>query len=433
MINDVSPPMFECLLSVGGNRRDFPERNLGVLRTTGLATITSRHCSERVRRGSLLSFLFVAVLIYRSSQLRARRNMAPAVNIGTVHRHQSRRAATSPDSDTRSPTSMDTQVATEITCQPVRATKTVPSLTDDVLAGLFAAHKQLPAKYFYDDRGSALFDQICDEPEYYPTRTEDALLERSARDIITRVSPTQIIEFGSGMSRKIRHLFDACSVLECYPTYIPFDVCDDVMIKSGHQLAEQYRWLDVAPLSGDYTAGLGNVPLADGQNLLMFLGGTIGNFAPEQAVAFLREMRELMGARDQLLIGADRVKQPDVLHAAYNDVAGVTAEFNLNLLEVLNRELGADFQRPHFEHYACYDPDAAQIEMYLVCMRDQAVRFEKLNRTLELKEGDAIRTEISRKFTRETLETLLIEAGFGVKTHYEAAAHPFSLVLAAPA
>jgi len=191
---------------------------------------------------------------------------------------------------------MDTQVATEITCQPVRATKSVPSLTDDVLAGLFTAHKQLPAKYFYDDRGSALFDQICDEPEYYPTRTEDALLERCARDIIARVSPTQIVEFGSGMSRKIRHLFDACSALECYPTYIPFDVCDDVMIKSGHQLAQQYGWLDVAPLSGDYTAGLGNVPLADGQNLLMFLGGTIGNFAPEQAIAFLREMRELMGA-----------------------------------------------------------------------------------------------------------------------------------------
>lgn len=328
---------------------------------------------------------------------------------------------------------MDTQVATEITCQPVRATKSVPSLIDDVLAGLFTAHKQLPAKYFYDDRGSALFDQICDEPEYYPTRTEDALLERSARDIIARVSPTQIIEFGSGMSRKIRHLFDACSALECYPTYIPFDVCDDVMIKSGHQLAQQYDWLDVAPLSGDYTAGLGNVPLAEGQNLLMFLGGTIGNFAPEQAVAFLREMRELMGAHDHLLIGADRVKQPEVLHAAYNDVAGVTAEFNLNLLDVLNRELGADFQRPHFEHYACYNPDAAQIEMYLVCMRDQSVRFEKLERTLELKEGDAIRTEISRKFTRETLETLLVGAGFEVTTHYEAAAHPFSLVLAAPA
>lgn len=327
---------------------------------------------------------------------------------------------------------MDTRLANEITCQPVRPTRSVPTLTEDVLAGLFSAHKQLPAKYFYDDRGSALFDQICDEPEYYPTRTEDALLERSARDIIARVSPTQIIEFGSGMSRKIRHLFDACSELECYPTYIPFDVCDDVMIKSGEQLAGQYEWLDVAPLSGDYTAGLGNLPLAEGRNLLMFLGGTIGNFSPEHSIAFLHEMRQLMGPDDQLLLGADRVKNPDVLHAAYNDVAGVTAEFNLNLLDVLNRELGADFARPNYEHYACYNPDDAQIEMYLVCMRDQAVAFENLGRTLTLKEGDAIRTEISRKFTRATLESLLLDAGFRVNTHYEAAAHPFSLVLATP-
>jgi L-histidine N-alpha-methyltransferase len=327
---------------------------------------------------------------------------------------------------------MDTHVANEIVCRLVLPTKSVPTLPDDVRAGLFATHKQLPAKYFYDDRGSELFDRICDEPEYYPTRTEDALLERSAADIIARVEPSQIIEFGSGMSRKIRHLFDACTALQCYPTYIPFDVCDDVMIKSGEQLAEQYSWLEVAPLSGDYTAGLGNLPVADGNNLLMFLGGTIGNFSPDQGVAFLREIRELMGEGDQLLLGADRVKNPDVLHAAYNDVAGVTAEFNLNLLDVLNRELGADFVRPNFEHYACYNPDDSQIEMYLVCMQDQTVTFDSLRQTLDLKEGDAIRTEISRKFTRETLESLLGEAGFSVTSHYEAAAHPFSLVLASP-
>ena len=327
---------------------------------------------------------------------------------------------------------MDTHVANEIICRPVRPTKSIPSLTEDVANGLFAARKQLPAKYFYDDRGSALFDQICDEPEYYPTRTEDALLERSARDIIARVEPSQIIEFGSGMSRKIRHLFNACSILECYPTYVPFDVCDDVMIKSGEKLSESYAWLDVAPLSGDYTAGLGNLPISGGRNLLMFLGGTIGNFTEDQGISFLREMRNLMGDTDQLLLGADRVKDPEVLHAAYNDVAGVTAEFNLNLLDVLNRELGANFCRPNFEHYAFYNPDENQIEMYLVCMCDQEVWFAELERSLVFKEGDAIRTEISRKFTRETLETMLSRAGFEVQSHYEASSQPFSLVLARP-
>jgi L-histidine N-alpha-methyltransferase len=325
---------------------------------------------------------------------------------------------------------MDTHVENEIVCRVVRPTKSVPSLTDDVTAGLFSAHKQLPAKYFYDDRGSELFDRICDEPEYYPTRTEDALLEQSADDIIATVAPSRIIEFGSGMSRKIRHLFNACSRYECYPTYVPFDVCDDVMIKSGEELSEKYSWLDVAPLSGDYTAGLGNIPVDGGKNLLMFLGGTIGNFTEEQGIAFLREVRELMSSSDQLLLGADRVKQPEILHAAYNDVAGITAEFNLNLLDVLNRELGANFDRSKFEHYAFYNPEQNQIEMHLVCMDDQDVWFAELERSLEFKEGDAIRTEISRKFTRETLEKLLISAGFQIESHYEASSHPFSLVLA---
>ena len=186
---------------------------------------------------------------------------------------------------------MDTRLAPDIVCVPVRPTKTIPSLQDDVLTGLFTDDKQLPAKYFYDDKGSALFDQICDEPEYYPTRTEDALLARSAVDIISRAQPTQIIEFGSGMSRKTRHLLDACSSLECYPTYLPFDVCDEVMVKSGTALNRTYEWLDIEPLSGDYTAGLGNLPLSGSNRLLMFLGGTIGNFSAEQAIAFLEELR----------------------------------------------------------------------------------------------------------------------------------------------
>ncbi len=327
---------------------------------------------------------------------------------------------------------MDTPLSDEIICRPVRPTKLAPSLLEEVAAGLFAARKQLPPKYFYDDRGSELFDRICDEPEYYPTRTEDALLKQSAKDIVGRVEPSQIIEFGSGMSRKICHLFDACSELECYPTYVPFDVCDDVLIKSGYELTRKYEWLEVAPLSGDYTAGLGNLPIGSGQNLLMFLGGTIGNFTEEQGIAFLTEIRTLMSSSDWLLLGADRVKDPDVLHAAYNDVAGVTAEFNLNLLDVLNRELGANFDRGNFEHYAFYNPDGNQIEMHLVCVDDQEVWFELLERSLIVKEGEGIRTEISRKFTRGSLEHLLGSAGFEVQSHYEASSHLYSVVLARP-
>ena len=327
---------------------------------------------------------------------------------------------------------MDTTTTSEIICRPVQPTRSIPTLHEDVSSGLFSENKELPAKYFYDDRGSALFDRICDEPEYYPTRTEDALLARSAHDIIEHAGPAKIVEFGSGMSRKIRRLFDACSDLECYPVYIPFDVCDDVMIKSGEELSRDYQWLNVAPLSGDYTAGLGNLPLENGHNLLMFLGGTIGNFTEQQGIAFLAEVRELMVASDRLLIGADRVKDPALLHAAYNDLAGVTAEFNLNVLEVLNRELGADFDRNNFEHYAFYNPEENQIEMHLVCLRDQEVYFADLERGLKFKEGDAIRTEISRKFTRDTLEGMLHQAGFDILSHYEASRHAFSLVLAKP-
>tara|TARA_Y100000588_G_scaffold222454_1_gene236357 strand:- start:3003 stop:3923 length:921 start_codon:yes stop_codon:yes gene_type:complete len=305
-------------------------------------------------------------------------------------------------------------------------------LTEDVVAGLFASNKRLPPKYFYDDHGSELFDQICDEPEYYPTRTEDALLESSARDIVGRVKPDRIIEFGSGMSRKIRHLLSACSELEYYPTYVPFDVCDEVMIKSGRELVEKFAWLNVAPLSGDYTAGLGNLPIKGECNLVIFLGGTIGNFSEEQGVMFLSEILEVMGPTDRLLLGADRVKDPNVLHAAYNDVAGVTAAFNLNLLEVLNRDLGANFDRENFEHYAFYNPTKNQIEMYIMCLHEQEVRFDKLRRSLRFREGNVICTEISRKFTREQLEDMLRQAGFKICAHYESHLPSFSLVLAAP-
>ena len=325
---------------------------------------------------------------------------------------------------------MDVDEALE--CAVIKPTREVPTLIDDVLNGLFSDNKHLPPKYFYDDRGSELFDQICDEPEYYPTRTENALLRDSAPRIIAQTSPQHILEFGSGTSRKTVHLLQACEELDCSSVYLPFDVCDDVIIKSAAGLQRRFPWLQVEPISGDYTAGLGNLPVGEGPNLFLFLGGTIGNFPASDARRFLREVKSIMQPNDYLLIGADRVKEPARLHAAYNDAAGVTAEFNLNLLEVLNRELDAEFDKTNFAHYACYNPDANQIEMYLMSMEKQAVEARELGRDILFEEGEAILTEISRKFTKASLEDLLYAAEFEVVEHFEATENPFSLVLASP-
>ncbi|MCB1747292.1 MAG: L-histidine N(alpha)-methyltransferase [Gammaproteobacteria bacterium] len=328
---------------------------------------------------------------------------------------------------------LNTAATPRIACAAMRPTRPVSSLSEDVARGLFSAPRSLPPKYFYDERGSLLFDRICDVPEYYPTRTESALLEEIAGEVIGHSQPARIVELGSGTSRKTRHLLDACDRMGCHPLYAPVDVCDEILVTSGEALSVDYQWLDVRPLVGDYTAGLGNLPRREGRNLVVFLGGTIGNFAPGDARDFLREVRTTMSAGDSLLIGADRVKEPDVLHAAYNDDAGLTAEFNLNVLRVLNRELGADFDLGGFEHYAHFNPLESRIEMHLIAMRNQVVRLDGFDGALEFHEGDNILTEISCKFTRAALEELLVETGFEVDRHYESAGLKFSLVLARPA
>ncbi len=313
--------------------------------------------------------------------------------------------------------------------QPTRDVKT---LVEDVAAGLFSAPRTLPPKYFYDDHGSQLFDQICDAPEYYPTRTEAALLQRVATEVMRATAPACIVELGSGTSRKTRYLLDSCRELGMEPSYAPVDVCDDVLRSSGSALQSEYPWLSVNPVVGDYTAGLGNLPRVAARNLFVFLGGTIGNFLAAEAQSFLVEVREQMTTDDCLLLGADRVKDPDMLHAAYNDDAGITAAFNLNVLHVLNRELGANFNLSNFEHYAHFNPVQSQIEMHLIAMRDQEVAFTGLDPVLRFQEGDSILTEVSRKFTRRQREGMLVAAGFTVEQHFEAENVKFSLVLARP-
>ncbi|MES1943324.1 hypothetical protein PC39_04357 [Salinisphaera sp. PC39] len=326
------------------------------------------------------------------------------------------------------------EIEERLTCTPVAPERPLPTLADDVRRGLLAPPRWLPPKYFYDDAGSRLFDALCDTPEYYPTRTEDALLRAHAGDIVGRVAPAHLLELGSGTARKTRHLLDACEGRGVRPVYWPLDVCAEMLDDSGRELVSEYPWLRVNALVGDYNGGLGRLPLpAEGRRLVAFLGGTIGNFAPDEAVAALCEIGTLLRPGDRLLLGADRVKDPAVLEAAYDDAQGLTAAFNRNVLNVLNRELDADFPVADYRHRARFDRDLARIEMRLCATRDHTVRLGRLDAEIAIAAGEEILTEISRKFTPESLAAMLAEAGLTIDEHYEAPGGAYSLVLAAPA
>ena len=321
----------------------------------------------------------------------------------------------------------------ELTVQKVLPARDIPSLLDDVREGLLQLPRKLPAKYFYDDHGSQLFDKICDTQEYYPTRTEDALLATTASDIIKLSRPEHVIELGSGTSRKTRRLLTACEKQQCQVKYWPFDVCEEIVREASETLTDEYQWLDVNGLVGDYNAGLSHLPELDGTSLYVFLGGTIGNFEHDEGVAFLTELRKAMSSDDKLLMGADRVKDEQVLNAAYNDKEGITAAFNLNLLNVLNREVDADFDSEKFRHHAFFNHNESQIEMHLIALEPQTVKLPALEEEINFAEGDSILTEISRKFTFDSLCKMLEQAGFQLDKHFSADNDYFSLVLASPA
>ncbi len=315
-------------------------------------------------------------------------------------------------------------------CTPVAPTRYVPALKEDARAGLLSRPRSLPPKYFYDARGAALFEQICATPEYYPTRVEDALLSAVSEYIISTTRPEQIIELGSGNSHKTRHLFDACEKHAHICRYAPFDVCEPALHQATDRLKSKYDWLEVMPLLGDYHAGLGNLPTAEGSKLFVFLGSTIGNFTPVEAADFVCELHSVMQAGDYFLLGADRVKDSAVLDAAYNDAEGITAQFNLNVLRVLNNKLGANFDLDNFSHAAAFDEEKSRIEMYLRAEKRQHVYIAALDAGIELDEGEKILTEISCKFSFEGLEALLTSANFSISKHYESEDQYFSLVLA---
>lgn len=314
-------------------------------------------------------------------------------------------------------------------CLVINPGFSVPNLVDDVRSGLLNTPRKLPPKYFYDDYGSQLFSQICKVPEYYPTRVEDGLLEKHAVSIINDSLPSQIVELGSGTSTKTRRLLDACETLSHHCSYAPFDVCEEVLIQTAVELQSDYSWLHVSPLLGDYHAGLENLPVNEHKNLFVFLGSTIGNFEPEEFDVFISDIRDKMTPSDFFLIGVDRVKNKEVLNAAYNDTQGLTAQFNLNVLSVLNRELGADFDLSKFRHLSYFNESKNQIEMYLVSGETHEIQFNTLKTSILMHKDERILTEISRKFEIEDFTDQMEKHNFERLTHYQPENEYFSLLL----
>ena len=315
-------------------------------------------------------------------------------------------------------------------CVYIDASRPINSLEQDVRRSLLNTPRSLPPKYFYDETGSLLFDRICDTPEYYPTRTEAALLDRHADEILDLARPQHILEFGSGTSRKTHFLMQACEQLDIQCEYLPFDVCEEMLHQVRDEFRQRYDWLDVMPLVGDYTAGLQHLYRPQGSCLYVFLGSSIGNFSELEAQRFVNEVAECMQPGDSLLLGVDRVKDEQVLHAAYNDAQGVTGQFNLNLLQVLNRELKGDFDVDCFSHQAVYNSDRRRIEMYLISEQAQTVQLDALEEQLHLQAQESILTEVSHKYTRDGAEALLTQAGLHILRHIQPSNAYFSLILA---
>jgi dimethylhistidine N-methyltransferase len=299
------------------------------------------------------------------------------------------------------------------------------SFLDDVMAGLAQPQKTLNPKYFYDSRGCELFEAICRLPEYYPTRTEMAIMRESALEIAQHLGRgCVLIEYGSGSSRKTEAL-----IADIAPAvYVPIDIAAGQLKSSAERLAALFPDLEIAAICADYTRELmlpGTLDLGRARRVVFFPGSTIGNFMPDDARRFLRNARGLAGPGGAMLVGVDLKKDPGVLHAAYNDAQGVTAAFNLNLLARINRELGADFDLDAFRHRAFYNVAAGRIEMHLASMREQQVNLN--GRRFFFRENETIHTENSYKYSVAEFQALAREAGFSPECCWIDAAQLFSV------
>ncbi|MEV5884264.1 L-histidine N(alpha)-methyltransferase [Streptomyces sp. NPDC052020] len=296
---------------------------------------------------------------------------------------------------------------------PFRLSRTLPedateaALRADVMEGLAGTPKTLPPKWFYDARGSELFERITELPEYYPTRAEREILAARAGEIAAAAGARTLVELGSGSSEKTRYLLDALTGLRAY---VPVDVSESALDQAGRALAAERPELEVHALIADFTAGL-TLPDTPGPRLLVFLGGTIGNLLPAERAAFLSRVRALLSPGDALLLGTDLVKDEGVLVRAYDDAAGVTAAFNKNVLTVINRELGADFDPAAFDHVALWDAEREWIEMRLRSRTAQTVKIPSLGLAVDFAAGEELRTEVSAKFREAGVRGELSGAG----------------------
>jgi L-histidine Nalpha-methyltransferase len=303
------------------------------------------------------------------------------------------------------------------------------ALRADVRDGLTSSPKELPPKWFYDERGSQLFDEITRLPEYYPTRCERAILVAHAADIAAAAGADTLVELGSGTSEKTRLLLDAMRATGQLRRYGPFDVSEETLLAAGAQLERDYPGLDVHAVVGDFECHLDHI--ADGgRRMVAFLGGTIGNLPPAERKRFLADLADALRPGETLLLGTDLVKDVERLEAAYDDSAGVTAAFNRNVLAVINRRLHADFDPDAFAHRALYDTDNDWIEMRLVSARKQRVHVADLDLAVDFAADEEMRTEISAKFTAARVEAELADAGLELANWWTDDGGDFGLSLA---
>ena len=298
----------------------------------------------------------------------------------------------------------------------------------EVRAGLTARPRSLPSKYFYDDRGSRLFEDITRLPEYYLTRTEERLLAGIAGDVVERVRPVELVELGSGAGRKIRLLLEAMAYAGLLERCLLMDINARFLAESARALAADFPGLEVRGVVGDFTGDLELLGRGGGR-LAAFFASTVGNLHPDEVPPFLARVAEHLAPGDAFLVGVDLVKDVARLEAAYNDAAGVTAEFNRNILRVLNDRLGADFDPEAFEHVAFYDREHAWIEMRLRSLKLQRVRIPAARLDLAFEAGEEIRTEISCKYTRESFAALLPGSGLALDHWYTDPENLFALAL----
>ncbi|MFI9508774.1 L-histidine N(alpha)-methyltransferase [Nocardia sp. NPDC052566] len=304
------------------------------------------------------------------------------------------------------------------------------ALRADARLGLTASPKWLPPKWFYDARGSELFEQITELPEYYPTRTERALLERVVGEIARTAQAEVLVELGAGSAAKTRLLLTALTAEGPLKTYVPQDVSSSALRAAADEIAEEFPGLAVHGVVSDFTDTLHNLP-GGGRRMIAFLGGTIGNLIPAERAEFLSSIHDVLEPGEQLLLGAGLVIDPAVLVPAYDDAAGVTAEFNRNVLHVLNSRLGADFAPEKFEHIARWDTDHEWIEMRLAATEDMTVTVRDLDLTVQFARGEQMRTEISAKFRLDGLDAELAASGFATEQVWTDPDNRFALVLAA--